>query len=70
MREVRLRGRDIILESVGDGLEHIVYDTQYIITLIDGINDYPDSVPVIDLFYILAVTVDFLIYTVIALDSS
>ena len=67
---VWLRGCDIILEAVGNGLEDIVDDTENVVALYDSLHDNADCVDIVYLVEALALYIYLFIYAVHALDSA
>ena len=56
---VGLGGRNIVLKSVGDRGEHVVYQPQRVIAFGCCIDDQPDCIDIIDFLKRLALDVNF-----------
>ncbi len=61
---------DIILEAPGDGLEHVVYYAQDIVTVGNGVDDHAEGAEIEDALHVELLGVHFAVYAVDVLDAA
>ena len=67
---VRLRHRDVVLESARNRFEHIVYLTKHRVAFLFGINDYTQSIEIVYFVKVFALIVHLAVERIYGFDSS